>query len=114
MSSRFPCSLGIARSAGFAFVIVIASVTVSCFPERNVVLQKDSRASILFVGAPSGAAFELEQNGEIVYPSTEIRPSAIYELRPGTYLVRVLRDGAPIVERRLFLADGQTTEVAVP
>ena len=90
------------------------SILDGCFRHRQQVLQRESMGYLRFTGNTSGAKFHVEQDGAVVWPSTNVKRQKKYATRPGSYVLTVEKRGNPVLRRILLLVDDEITDVAVP
>ncbi|RME27820.1 MAG: hypothetical protein D6806_04005 [Deltaproteobacteria bacterium] len=100
------------------FRLVLIAVMVcfaagGCFRRVSETRQLDETAAIVFVGAIEGAQAYIDDGAGIDLSTGGQRPRR-YTVEPGTHRVRVMRGGQVVVDREIFVGDGQVFEVKVP
>lgn len=92
---------------------VLLSVT-GCFARRSETIQKESTSFLQFTGNCAGSSFTLQQESMDIYQNISIDEGKRYSVKPGVYRLQVSKFQRVIVDRKLFLVDGQTREIEVP
>lgn len=96
-------------------VLLLLVLLSGCFRSRNEVVQSDPVAYLKFTGNIKGVVVTVTRDdGRVVMREVTVKARKRYTTKPGTCEVLVVRDGEPIVHRKLFVVDGQTSEVRVP
>ena len=114
MSVAVPWSRGCRVAAALCLSLSLVA-HAGCFRQRHEAVQKESVSFVRFGGRTEGAEFLIEnENGTAVWRPTRVRRGRRYACRPGVHTVFVRKRDELVVERRLLLADGQVTEVAIP
>jgi hypothetical protein len=95
-------------------VLLAAALAPGCFRSRDQVTAKESIGYFQFTGAIEGARATVKNDTKTFYDQVELQPNTRYSIRPGNYDVVVEKEGRVVVRRRLFVAEDQSREVAVP
>ncbi len=85
-----------------------------CFESRNEVIEKESLGYFRFTGNLQGAVVDATKDGQAVLTGLVPEEKTNYSVRPGVYRLTVTRGGMKVVERKLFVVDGQVLEVRIP
>lgn len=95
-------------------LLLLALLLPCCFRARQEAVELDAAAYLLFTGNPDGGAATLERDGARVWEGQPIAARNRYLVKPGLYRLTIARDGAVVVDRKIFLGDRQVFEVRVP
>jgi len=102
------------RYVVFGAVVLAAMTLAACYGTRQEARQLDAVSYLSFTGNVQDCTAILRQDGETVWPGTEIARRARYTVEPGVYELTVQRAGKVIVRRLIYLEDQQTFEVRIP
>ena len=103
------------RPLVLSLLLALSIVTLGgCFHQRDEVKQVESLSYLRFIGHVEGAVVTVSRDGTAVMSDVVVAPQTSYTVRPGTYLVTVVRGGAEVVRRKLYVSDGHTVEVRIP
>ena len=85
-----------------------------CFRHRQQTVQRESMGYLRFTGNTSGATFQVDQDGGVVWPNTRVKRQKKFGARPGSYVLTVVKKDAPVLRRIILIVDDEVTDVAVP
>ena len=100
--------------ARWIMLVILVLAIPACFADRNEVTQEESLGYFRFIGNLEGATVTAAKDDQVILSGLIPTPATNYSVRPGVYRVTITRSGAKIVERKLFVADGQVLEVRIP
>lgn len=85
-----------------------------CFRQIKEQVTEDSASYLVFQGA--GAPVSVFVNDVPVAENLELvqEDGVRFRVAPGTHTVRVVRDDQAVVERRIYVGDGETRIMTVP
>lgn len=107
MKQRF-CHLAVA----FIFSLSGLSIAMSgCQQANQGVISRAPVAYLSFEGNMAGISIFLDGDR---MPDVKAGENNLLKIAPGRHLLRIERDGQLLVERRLFVGDGQTQVIAIP
>ena len=86
----------------------------ACFQSRNEVIEQESLGYFRFIGNLEGAVVDATLDGQAILTGLIPMPKTNYSVRPGVYRMVAMRGGVAVVERKLFVVDGQVLEVRIP
>ncbi len=86
----------------------------ACFQSRNEVIEKESLGYFRFIGNLEGTMVDATKDGQAILTGLTPMPKTNYSVRPGVYQLVVTRGGVAVVQRKLFVVDGQVLEVRIP
>ena len=95
-------------------LVFLVFAVPACFAERNEVIEKESLGYFRFIGNLEGAVVTATKDDQAILNGLIPMPKTNYSARPGVYRLVVTRGGATVVERKLFVVDGQVLEVRIP
>lgn len=100
------------RAGALALCLASCALAAGCFRQRQEDVTTDS-VSYLALEGP-GAPVTLLVDGSVIaegiWPSRGTR----YKLARGSHEVQVLRKGRTIVQRKVYIGDGETRVLSVP
>ena len=104
------------KTSARLLVLLAATAALSgCFRQRNEVIQGDPVGYLQFTGNIEGTvATVTREDGRVVMDQVLVQPRTSYTTKPGTCEVLVVRAGTRVLHRKVFVVDGQTSEVRVP
>ena len=103
------------RSLTLTMVLLSLVLCSGCFRSRNEIIQSDPVGYLQFTGNIEGTYVTVTRDdGRVVMREVPVQPRTSYTTKPGTCEVLVVRGGAPVVHRKIFVVDGQTSEVRIP
>jgi hypothetical protein len=97
--------------AGIAVAVLLAC---GCFREVKDETMPDAVSYLTFQG--SGAAVSLVVDGTSIAANVVLQPSdgVRYQVTPGRHTIEVRRGGAVVVNRQIYVGEGETFAVSVP
>jgi len=93
---------------------LLAGTMTGCHQSREETFQLDAVAHFTFSGNLDDALVAVSQEGQAIWTDLEVKDNVRYEIAPGTYDVKVHRDGVMVVHRKVYLGDGNMTEIRIP
>ena len=106
------------RSLPTILAAFLAATLASCvWRSHEEAKQLEERSYLRFVGSTTGAHVAIvgkKSYSFVVDASHDPADDVRYAIDPDNYRVTVTKNGEVIVDRRIFVADGETREVRVP
>lgn len=88
-----------------------AAVLTSCFRHVERSVQLPDVGYLTFSSAPSGASVHAEGPHSYSFLLHSASSDDRFAVHPGTYLITVEHAGAAVIQRRIFVASGETKDV---
>lgn len=94
-----------------------AALPAGCWQQSEISRLDENKAYLRFVGGVAGVELALDGGGRLKLVDSAgqaVKEGTLWEVQPGRHVVELYRDGAQILRRDLYVARGQTLDVAVP
>ena len=91
-------------------LFIIALLSIGCAHNQGTVT-KDEKAFIKFTGNYIGASFQVDESQPVLMD--ESNELFLYEIDPGTHIIKVFRNENLVIERKLYFGDNITQEINV-
>jgi hypothetical protein len=108
---------GTALVCTLACLALAAALPIGCWQQSQVSKLDENKSWLRFVGDIAGVELALDGGAhlKLLDSAGQVAPEGTpWEIQPGRHIVELFRGGARILHRDLYVARGQTLDVAVP
>lgn len=95
--------------SSFLLIVLLSACSVTKYNQSSVM--KPDYGTLRLVGDPVGREVSLDGN---IIPLDIKKKTNIFELKTGTYTLKISVNGSMQLSQKLFITDGQTNEVKMP
>ncbi|MDD8018709.1 MAG: hypothetical protein PHP42_10085 [Bacteroidota bacterium] len=90
-------------------VLFFSFSIISCGGYNEGVIQKSERGQLKFVGNVLQASVSIDDGESFVLDKADV----VYQIKPGTHVVKVYKNNQLVVNRNVFVDNGVTMEIEI-
>jgi len=103
---------------GFIAIALLGMLLQGCYyGHRESNTQQPNECYIMFVGNLNDVSVSVDEQEFVPIPGRTDDPRAAhfkYRVKPGNHMVTAVRDGDLILQKKIFIGQGETREVRIP